>query len=347
MKNEVNHLYVFNLSTDSSNGLLAFTQDWVKAFSQTMEHVTVISTWVGKNELPNTISVTQVGGGDLIHRFKGIVILMIEAIKIVKNRKNAIVFHHMSPRTAVILGPIFRLFRIKQGLWYSHSNRTLELLIAEKFTNRIFSSTPEALPLKSNKARFTGHGILVEKFKFREGSDRKMAILSLGRIAPIKKNEYLIDAISKSKRDSKEVHLVGPVDGSNGYLEKIMKYGLERGVKVFHLGEVSHSGIQEILASYAICYTGNPNTVDKSVIEGALCGTFTLASQEFVLNQTGMTKILEIAGLPFTEDLTIQIENLDSIAGRKDLRAILGKYAAEQNSVLLTTQRIIEEIGKS
>ena len=347
MKNELNHLYVFNLSTDSNNGLLAFTQDWIRAFNQVMERVSVASTWVGKNDLPKDIEVTQIGGGNFINRLKGTFRALAIGIKIVKNRRHAIVFHHMSTRTVVILGPLFRLFGVKQGLWYSHSNRTLELVIAEKLVNRVFSSTSEALPLTSTKSVFTGHGVVVDKFKIVEKSNRGKAILSLGRIAPIKNNEDLIDAISKSKREIKEVHLVGPLGSSIEYLNQLVSYANSKGVKLSHLGEVSYAKIEEIYSSYAICYTGNPNTVDKSVIEGALCGTFTLASQEFVLKQTGMTKVLKMAGCEFTNDLTLQIENLDSIKDRNDLREALRNYAAEENSVLSTTKKIVEEIKRS
>ncbi len=347
MRREPNHLYVFNLSTDSSNSLLAFTQDWIRGFSQILDQVSVVSTWVGHNTLPTEISVKQIGGGNLINRIRGFRVLFRVGVEIVKNRENAIIFHHMSPRTAVILGPFFRLCGIKQGLWYSHSKRTLELVIAEKLVNRIFSSVPQALPLKSNKAIFTGHGIAVEKFKFQDKAQRKMAILSLGRIAPIKNNEALIDAISKSKRTAKEVHLIGPVGDSLEYLNSLMEHALARGVTLSHLGEVSYSKIENIFSSYSICYTGNPNTVDKSVIEGALCGSFTLASQELVLNQTGMSSILRMANLEFSNDLTTQIEYLDTIADREDLRFELHKYAKKQNSVITTTRKIVEEIMRS
>jgi hypothetical protein len=95
----------------------------------------------------------------------------------------------MSPRTAEILGPLFKLARIKQGLWYSHSNPSKELRFAARIVDKVFSSSVNSLPIRSTKARFVGHGINVSKFINIEESDRKKAVLSLGRIAKIKNNE--------------------------------------------------------------------------------------------------------------------------------------------------------------
>lgn len=338
------HLYIFNLSTDIDNPLLAFTQDWVEAFENVIRDITVISTWVGKHSLPETIQVVQLGGGNFLVRGKSLLRLFRVACTVIKNRKNALVFHHMSTRTAAILGPIFSLFRIKQGLWYSHSNRSVELRFAAKFMNRIFSSTPESLPIYSEKARFVGHGINLNKFPIFKPLYREKAILSLGRIAQIKHNEALIDAVSRSERALKEVHLVGPVGDSSDYLELLTAYAYERGINLVHIGEVPHSDIAELLSRYAVSYTGNPNTVDKSVIEGALCGSFTLASQEFILKQTGMALILEEQGITFNDDLAIQIQILDDLYLREDLRLMLRHLAAEKNSVSMTTKTIFEEI---
>ena len=341
------HLYIFNLSTDSNNSVLAFTEDWVKALQEIINNVTVVSTWVGRHSLPENIQVMELGGGSFISRGKSLFRLSVIAIVIIRNRRRSLVFHHMSTRTAAILGPVFKLFQIKQGLWYSHSKKSTDLIISSKFMNRIFSSTSCSLPIRSKKARYVGHGIKLSRFSEVNFSSREEAILSLGRIAKIKNNELLIDAVSRSGRKVKEVHLAGPIGNSKVYLSQLNTYACDKGVKLRYLGEVPYSEISNILCKYSICYSGNPNTVDKSVIEGALCGCFTLANQEFVLNQTGMKSILEELGVPFHTDLADQIRNLDALDARNDLRLELRNRAMEKNSLSNTTQRIIKEIMAS
>jgi len=338
------HLYIFNLSTDDNDNVLAFTQDWVIAFKEIVSEVSVFSTWVGKNSLPPDVQVTQIGGGNLLLRGKAIFRLTKIGLKVIKNRHNAIVFHHMSTRTSTIMGPVFRCFKVNQGLWYSHSRVTRELLFSEKFMNKLFSSTPGSLPIKSNKARFTGHGINVDKFPDIPSANRKFAILSLGRIAKIKRNEILIDAVAESNRAIKEIHLVGPLGADPAYLQELKLYGSNRGVAVEYLGEVSHSNVAQLFLNYSICFTGSPNSVDKSVIEGALCGCFTLASQSFILSQTTMNDILEQSGNYFNKSLAVQISILDTLYDRDDLRKMLRNGAAEKNSVQRTTAAIIREL---
>jgi glycosyltransferase involved in cell wall biosynthesis len=338
------HLYIFNLSTDENNNILSFTQDWVLAFNEIVTNVSVISTWVGSHSLPYNIKVTQIGGGNLIHRGSALIRLAKVGVAIVKNRREAIVFHHMSSRTAALLGPLFCITGIKQGLWYSHSSVTRELLFAERYMNKLFSSSIESLPISSMKSRFTGHGINIAHFPKFQPHSRSQAVLSLGRIARIKKNEALIDAISKSSRTVKEVHLVGPTGTSNEYLNELTEYGSKKGVSVKYLGEVSHRNVAELLSRYSICYTGNPNTVDKSVIEGALSGCFTLSGQEFVLKQTGMSFVLEKAGFPFEADLTDQILVLDELFENEELRLVLRDQATRKNSVQNTASLIVNEL---
>jgi glycosyltransferase involved in cell wall biosynthesis len=338
------HLYIFNLSTDEKNNILSFTQDWVLAFKEIVTNVSVISTWVGSHSLPSDIKVIQIGGGNFIRRGTALIRLAKVGIVIARNRHEAIVFHHMSSRTAALLGPLFRISGIKQGLWYSHSKVTHELLFAERYMNKLFSSTIESLPIGSKKSKFTGHGINIAQFPKFQPHSRSLAILSLGRIAKIKENEALIDAISKSNRVIKEVHLVGPMGSSSKYLKELIDYGTKKGVSVKYLGEISHKNVAELLLKYSVCYTGNPNTVDKSVIEGALSGCFTLARQEFVLKQTGMSVVLEKVGLQFEKDLTEQILVLDEIYENEELRLVLRDQASRKNSLQNTASMIVNEL---
>lgn len=339
-------LYIFNLSTDDKDPLLAFNQEWVRSFQALCDKVTVISTHVGAHSLPNDIDVVEIGGGSLVKRVSGFLNLLRVGCRIVGNRKNAIVFHHMSPRTALILGPVLRISRIAQGLWYSHSNASIELRIASRFVNVLFSSSAQSLPISSRKARFVGHGINISQYSNSVIGNRKEAVLSLGRVDRIKHNEALIHAMAKSNRKEKAIDLVGPSKNSPAYVRELMALGDKNGVVVNYLGEVEHNLTPGLLNQYSICYTGNPNTVDKSVIEGALSGCFTIAEQEFVLDQTGMSEVLRKCNMVFSSDLTQQIAQADQLLERDDLRELLARTCAEMNDVDKTTMKILKELIK-
>ena len=340
-------LYIFNLSTDDEDPLLAFNQEWVRSFHAFCDKVTVISTHVGIHSLPSDIEVVEIGGGSLSKRVRGFSRLFRVGWRIVGNRKNAIVFHHMSPRTALILGPFLKFSKVKQGLWYSHSNASIELQVASYFVNRLFSSSPHSLPIISEKARFVGHGINISRFSNIDVGSRKEAVLSLGRVDRIKHNEALINAVAKSNRKEKVIDLVGPSKTSSAYLGELVALGDKNGVVVNYLGKVEHNLIPGLLNQYSICFTGNPNTIDKSVIEGALSGCFTIAEQEFVLDQTGMSEVLRRCNLVFSSDLSQQIAQVDQLLKRDDLRELLARTCAQMNDVSETTLKILNELINS
>jgi glycosyltransferase involved in cell wall biosynthesis len=189
-----------------------------------------------------------------------------------------------------------------------------------------------------------GHGINISQFSNSVIGNRKEAVLSLGRVDRIKHNEALIHAMAKSNRKEKAIDLVGPTKNSPAYVRELMALGDKNGVVVNYLGEVEHNLIPGLLNQYSICYTGNPNTVDKSVIEGALLGCFTIAEQEFVLDQTGMSEVLRKCNMVFSSDLTQQIAQADQLLERDDLRELLARTCAEMNDVDKTTTKILKEL---
>lgn len=345
MEKQKIHLFVFNLSTDDKNQILKFNQDWVRAFYELVDEITVVSTHVGPNSLPSAIKVIEIGGGDLRARLISFLRLVKIGLQIGKNRKKIAVFHHMSPRTAVILGPIMRLKSIPQGLWYSHSKASWGLRIASISVNKIFSTSPNSLPIKSNKAEFVGHGINTKKFSQPLKLNRNQAILSLGRVTKIKNNEKLITEVSKAKRFKKEIHLAGPLD-SEEYLFELIEMGQINGVEVRYVGEVENDKIFDFLNGYSICYTGNPYTVDKSVLEGAMSGCFTIGLQRFVMEQTGMIKVLQKSKLKFYDCLSNQIETADTLNEKIELRRDLSNWAKEKNNLDNTVSRILNGILK-
>ncbi len=338
------NMYVFNLAIDESNPILAFSSQWVVGFSKEVDEISVFSTHIGKNSLPSSIKTTEIGGGGAKKRILGLMILTKAVREIVRNRNSAIVFHHMSPRTAWIVGPFLKFFRVPQGLWYSHSNPTWELRIGARFVDRIFSTTKEALPIDSNNARYVGHGIDLKQFPDFPDSTRTSSIVSLGRVSRIKNNESLIYAVSKARTSEREVHLIGPLFESKVYLESLIALGKRLDVEVKYLGEIAHDLVGETLRGYQMCYTGSPKSVDKSVIEGALSGCFTISDQLSVLNQTGMSEVLKRAGEKFHPDLIEQIKLADSLKERYELRVFIREIAAKKNDVSSLARQIVSEL---
>jgi len=255
-------LYLFNLSTDLDNPLLAFTHDWIIEASKIVESVEVISTHVGSVKLPRNVRVREIGGGTLLKRFYAFFKCIAILNEIIQNKNDAKVFYHMTNKIAFFLCIPLRLMKIKQAIWYSHSAKPFTLRVASRYCNLIFSSAPSSLPIKNSKCRYVGHGINFSKFPKLNIQDEaaRQKIVSLGRIAPIKNIEKLLEAVSQSLVNKKEVDLIGPNLSNIEYQENLIQFANDKKIKINFIGAIKYDDVPLTLAKYSICYTGNPST---------------------------------------------------------------------------------------
>jgi hypothetical protein len=193
-------LFIFNLSMDLDNPILATSNLWVNEMAKEFEKVFVYSTHVGRYQVESNTTVFELGGGTMVKRIRAITRLTQAMYKLFCMRKNSAVFHHQSTRTAFYPGLIFKLFSIPQCIWYSHTSKPITLLLSNHIVDRIFSSSIESFPLATRKLVPLGHGIDVERAgaAFLDAPDTRKGVIFAGRIYPIKNLEECIVAISKS-----------------------------------------------------------------------------------------------------------------------------------------------------
>jgi hypothetical protein len=100
------------------------------------------------------------------------------------------------------------------------------------------------------------------------------------------------------------------------------------------------------LRGFDFIFTGTPKSVDKAVIEGAMCGCFVISSEEQAIKLTGMDQVFKSLGFentPTIENQLIAITGLPS-EEKEHLRSILSSKAAELNDLDQTTQKILIEL---
>jgi glycosyltransferase involved in cell wall biosynthesis len=212
--------------------------------------------------------------------------------QIISEPQKPIVFHHMSVHTITILGLPLKLARVKQGMWYSHSAKNLELRIASIWATKIFSSSPAAFPLKRKKTEYVGHGIKTSNFLLNnqraEGNDFR--VVSIGRITPIKSLEKIIEALHLSNFPNKKVTLIGPIDEKDfNYYEKLKTIGQRLNVEIEFQNSVPRRLVPNILGKYGIFYTGTPGSTDKAAIEAAIAGCYILTVNPDTQKLLGMS----------------------------------------------------------
>ncbi len=289
-------LYLFNLSTDRNNQILNFTWDWIEEFAKNFQQVRVYTTHKGNTDSNANIQITELGGGSLRSRARAIFRLFVALRTILNESQKPLVFHHMSVNTAVIIGLPLKLAGIRQGLWYSHSAGSLKLRVAVKFVFKVFSSTPSAFPFESKKCEFIGHGIRVEDFRQDpvRSAKAEFRILSIGRIAPIKNLEKIIQAIYELGNPIKRVTFIGPThEKDTEYKNMLVTLGAKCGIEVDIQDSTERSSIPKILGQHGIFFTGTPKSTDKAAIEAAISGCYILSENFDTQTIVGMKAFWE------------------------------------------------------
>jgi glycosyltransferase involved in cell wall biosynthesis len=351
MKPRVNRdlVYIFNLSSDLNSPVLAASLEWVKAFARQAKFVNVYSTHLGEVPTIDNVKFNEIGGGTLLRRVIGILRLITALLSIVRNSKKAIIFHHMSPRTGVLLGPFLRLMKIPQGLWYSHSVASFELQIARHFVNSLFTSSESAIPIKSQKTKYVGHGISTELFQNTNQPDRnKMSITSVGRITSIKNLKLILDELSGLENHIQKQINVEFVGGVQDIEYKKMLEQIAKGynLKLQFCDFILYSNLSNYYNHKSIYFTGTPKSIDKATLEAAFCGCFIVSENPDALRLTGMENLYgDIEGnrIPSIKDQIRQINKLD-FATEGRMRKLISESAILQNDVNTTVKRILQHM---
>ena len=346
MSKKIEKLYIFNLATDLDNTLLAFTHDWIRACLSEANSIEVVSTHIGRIDLPSNVRVREIGGGNAAKRIVGILRLLRITFEIGLDRKHTVVFYHMTNKVAALIGLPLRIIGVRQGLWYSHSSIPISLKLAAKFSNVLFSSSPHALPISNEKCRYVNHGIDFSRFPTVANLkvDSENTFISLGRVSPIKNLELFIDAVSMSISVSKIINLAGPYRAESEYHKSLVKFAESVGVTLRFLGEVPYPQVPTLLSQFSICYTGNPRTTDKAAIEAAAVGCFVVCSEPNTQELTGMTEIWNEIKLQ-SQSLSEQIDAILELTNPQRYREIISKRAISQNNVHQTVSSILAGIA--
>ena len=310
-------IFIFNLETNLDSKVLSAAHDWVESFAKNFEEVYVYSTHVGRLDLPPNVRVTEIGGGNFQNRLIALLRLSEAFVKIFVRRENSVVFHHMSPRTALLLGPFLRIIGVTQGLWYSHNHASQSLRLAKPFVNWIFSSTRQALPIQSRKTQFVGHGIKTERFRKADISKqrKRQSIISVGRIVPVKHLEDLAEISVLARISEFEVGpitLVGPQPDLR-YIKNLESIFAEHELKFFIKPAVNYEQILGYLESHDFFFTGTPKSVDKAAIEAAIAGCFVVSTNISTLESTGMSEVWKLVGCVPPERISDQILAISKI----------------------------------
>lgn len=291
-------LLILTQKVDINDDVLGFFHSWLKEFAKHCEKLTVICLYQGEYDLPENVEVYSLGKEKKNFQLLSRINYVFRFYKYIWQERNNYdkVFVHMNAVYAVLGGPLWRLWKKRIALWYTHRQVSLTLRLAEKLVHRVFSASKESFTLDSAKLKVLGHGIDTEYFQLpkEKKPNSKLEIVSVGRITRIKNLDILLAAgqiLAAQKDFLFRLRLIGQPNNPQDeeYLTELKKYVKDNKLEDYieFLGPVPNRQIlpyyQESDLAINLSPTGG---MDKAVLEALACGLPVIA-----FNQT-FTRLL-------------------------------------------------------
>ena len=347
-------LLIVTQKVSKNDDVLGFFHRWIAEFAAHVEFVTVICLEKGEYDLPQNVRVLSLGKEMGICRLK---YLSRFYWYIASERANYdVVFVHMNPVYVVLGAPVWHLWKKKIALWYTHRNVDWTLRVATHYADMVFTATQASFRIKTPKLKILGHGIFTEDLArpsgYKNDGAKKVTLVSVGRLTPIKNLDILIEATALLRGSGVdcEVLLVGGaiMPGDDAYVEYLRKIIREKRLEdVIHfVGSVPNKEVMQYYWKSDISINLAPTGgIDKAVLESMAAGTPAIVVNKAFTEYFGAYKDDLIFKEGDAKDLSIKIH---ALVERKDKDAVtefLVRAVREKGSATMLIQRIIENIS--
>lgn len=284
-------LLIITQKIDKNDDILGFFHGWVEKFAEKSSKVYVIANYVGEYKLPENARISSLGKEKGFSRLKRYFLFYKFLFQNIKRVDTA--FFHMCPEYAIAGGLIIKLYKKRSMLWYTHKAITLNLWLAEKIVDKIFTASKESFRLPSKKIGITGHGIDINQFsaKGRSALGGKVQIITAGRIAPVKNLHILIEAaeILKNRNFIFEIRIAGApiLEKDKIYFEELKRLTKEKKLddKVIFIGSIPNKNIAEFYQNGDLFINlSDTGSIDKAALEAMACDLKILTSNEAFKN---------------------------------------------------------------
>lgn len=346
-------LFIFNIALDSEDYALSANTDLVLSLKDHFHTVHVVTRFWDGRTLSENIDVTVVRGGCLLYRVIGVGQLMQTVFEIVRHKGVKQVLFHMNDKFAAIALPFLWFFRVRSVVWYSHAHSSSALRWSNHFVDQVITTARDAFPLEHDSIHPIGQLVSSNSFFYDRSSvnlsRNASVIVSVGRIA---KSKFLEDLVKELELDCsiREIKLIGPIDISKegGYLHKIQELAAKKHLTITTNGPMKRKDLKSVYTKYSMLYSGTKKAIDKSAIEGALCGMFVLSTNSELLHLTGMDEVyLEFTHnkFPSVREQVNAIERIHTGSESHRLRSFVAEKTKQNCSLEIKTKELVEVIS--
>lgn len=280
-------LLVITQTVDINDPVMSFFHQWISLLSQRFERVEVICLGSGEYNLSSNVGVYSLGK-EKNNTFINKIINFYKYLWRLNGEYDA-VFVHMNEEYVLLAGSWWRLTGRRVGLWRNHKQGSWKTYTAVWLSNLVFCTSPFSFTKRFSKTLLMPVGIDTNMFTpiSSENDQAEIgSILCLGRIAPVKKIDILIEAlrILKGKGITFVCDIVGDclprdIDYLNLIKRNIKDYNLDGLVK-FHPG-VSNMETPGLYWRHKVFVNMTPSgSLDKTILESMACGSLPLMANK-------------------------------------------------------------------
>ena len=292
-------LLIVTQAVDTEDPILGFFVRWIEEFAKHVERIEIICLREGKHDLPENVRVHSLGKSYSAKATKGTGARLRYVWRFLSlvwrlRRDYDTVFVHMNQEYILVASPLWKLFGKRVYLWRNHYAGSWLTDLATSFCTKVFCTSKYSYTARYEKTVLMPVGIDTERFKPDERVARiPHSILSLGRIAPSKRLEVLIDALAALAHDGIEftASIIGsPLPADEAYYaelqERVRAHALAN--RVTFLPGVPKSAAPDIYRAHETFVNASPSgMLDKTIFEAAACGSIVLARSKDFAAQAG------------------------------------------------------------
>ena len=277
-------LLIVTQAVDTENPVLGFFVRWIEEFAKRCERIEVICLKEGKHHLPAQVRVHSLGKEKGASRAKYVFNFYTYIWNL--RRDYDAVFVHMNEEYILLGAPLWRLTGKKILFWRNHPNGNMITAVAVILSDKVFCTSVRSYTARFLKTRIMPVGIDTSFFADQGKVRTKNSLLMLGRIAPVKKQEIIIDALALLHKEKIPfiARIVGgalPKDAPYYALlrEKVLEANMSDSVSFSRL--VPHEETVSLYNESEILINATPNgSMDKTIFEAMACGMLPLVSNE-------------------------------------------------------------------
>lgn len=282
-------LLVVTRKVDVQDERIGFFVDWLIKLAQRVDELKIICLEKGDTSgLPENVELFSMGkelGYSKLRKFFRYRKLLKQLLPEVDG-----VFVHMIPLYANLAGSLVKKHNKKMYLWYTHKTVDRALRQTQKWVTGYLTAAPQSFQMPTEKpVQVMNHGININKFPVNnrlKHEQELLKLLTVGRIAPVKDLETLIDTAKLLK--ARDIMFNWDIIGApslprdEDYLtrlkQSVEQNDLEANIKF--LGPLPHKQVIEHYAQVDMFVNFSDAAFDKTMLEAMAAGTLVFTPNE-------------------------------------------------------------------